>query len=175
MVSKPGIIIIACICNAIAMTATAQSDTTIVMQRNGIVAQFSYQKYRNRAELRNARLPVYTTSRNNIARLSAILNEYTKVESQFNALVKENHNSDSLFAAKEQTFLNTIELEKQRAGNFEDEKNKILAQYNQLNGLLTNTIQEAENARKSSWWRGAKQVGVPALAVGALIGILVAR
>lgn len=175
MVSKPGIVIIACIFSAVTLTATAQSDTTIVMQRNGIVAQFSYKKYRNRADLQNVRLPVYTTSKNNIARLSAILNEYTKVEAQFNALVKENHSSDSLFAAKEQTFLNTIELEKQRALNFEEEKNKILTQYNQLNALLTNTIQEAEKARKSSWWRGAKQVGVPALAVGALVGILVTR
>lgn len=155
--------------------AEAQLDTAIVVQRNGIQAQFPYKKYRLRSELQNIKLPAYTTTKNNLIRLSAILNEYTRIESQYNALARQTQHSDSLSAAKEKTLQSTIELQKLRADNFEAEKDKILDQYNQLNGLLTTTVREAEKARKENWWRGAKQVGVPALAIGALVGILVTR
>ncbi len=153
----------------------AQVDTVAVVSRNGIDAKFTYRKYRSKSELQEIKFPHYSTTKNNIARISALLTEFTQAETKYNALVKVQHDMDSIHRTKEQKLEETITLERQRAENFERTTQELTRQYNALDKNLKDCENLAKSTRKESWWRGAKQVGILALATGVLTGVLIAK
>lgn len=157
------------------ISSTAQVDTVVVVSRNGVDAKFTYRKYRTKSELQGVKFPHFGTSRNNIGRISALLTEFTKAESKYIALVKVHHDMDSIHIAKENKLQETINLEKQRAENFENTNKELTKQYNALDGTLKDCQNLALTTRKESWWRGAKQGGLLALAVGVVAGVLIAK
>jgi hypothetical protein len=153
----------------------AQVDTVVVISRNGVDAKFTYRKYRAKNELQELKFPHFSTTKNNIGRISALLTEFTQAESKYNALVKVQHDVDSIHRAKEKKLKETIDLEKQRANNFENTNLELTRQYNALDKTLKDCENLALTTRKESWWRGAKQGGIFALAVGLVAGVLIAR
>ncbi len=153
----------------------AQVDTVVVISRNGVDAKFSYRKYRTRSELQDVKFPHFGTTKNNITRVSALLTEFTQAEMKYNALLKVHHDMDSIHKAKEQKLEETIDLEKQRADNFDKTNKELTKQYNALEDTLKNCQDLALTTRRESWWRGARQAGILALAAGVVVGVLIAK
>ncbi|HWA32950.1 MAG TPA: hypothetical protein VG737_02415 [Cyclobacteriaceae bacterium] len=167
---------ITCVCLlSLNIDAFAQIDTVIVISRNGVDAKFAYRKYRTRNELHEIKFPHFSTTKNNISRVTALLNEFTQTEARYNALVKVQHDIDSIHQEKEKKLQETIDLEKQRADNFENTNKELTKQYDALDTTLKNCERLALSTRKESWWRGAKQGGILALAVGVVAGVLIAK
>jgi len=107
--------------------------------------------------------------------MSALLTEFTQMETKYNALINVHRDVDSIRNIKEKKLTETIDLEKQRADNFEQTNKNLVAQYNALDGTLKDCQNLALSAKKESWWRGAKQGGLLALTVGVVAGILIAK
>jgi hypothetical protein len=164
------------ICLLLAHIASiAQVDTVVVLSRNGVDAKFTYRKYRAKNELQEVKFPHFSTTKSNIGRISALLTEFIQAESKYYALVKVQHDMDSIHRAKEKKLEETVDLEKQRANNFENTNKELTRQYNALDTTLKDCEKLALTTRKESWWRGAKQGGLVALAVGVVAGVLIAR
>src|SRR5882724_9573198 len=118
------------------LPAFGQMDSVVVLRRNGIDTKFTYRKYRTRSELQEVKFPHFGTARSNISRISALLVEFTQMETQYNGLVKAQHDLDSLHLVKETKLAETITLEKERADNFAKANKDLTAQYNALDGTL---------------------------------------
>src|SRR3954468_5782863 len=78
----------------------AQVDSVVLVRRNDVDTKFTYRKYKTRSELQEVKFPHFSTTRNNIARISALLTEFTQMETRYNALMKVNRDVDSIHNAK---------------------------------------------------------------------------
>jgi len=155
--------------------AEAQSDSTFSVLRNGIEAKFPFTKFARPDQFRtvaSSALPLYGFNKAQFIRIRSLLTNFAQMENDYQKLVLNHHEKDSLLAIKEKTLTQNVKLEEERAINFQTSYNSLLGINAQLNDQVKNAEQLAIHEHKKRKLNSIL-LGVLAFSAGVVIGVTV--
>lgn len=155
--------------------AEAQSDSTFSVLRNGIEAKFPFTKFTRLEQfgaIPSSTLPLYSFNKTQYTRVRSLLTHFTQMENDYQLLLTNHQQKDSLFAVKEKALTESVKLEGQRTMNFQTSYNALLGVNAQLNAQVKKAEQLAIHEHKKRKLNSIL-LGVLTFSAGVAIGVTV--
>jgi hypothetical protein len=153
---------------------SAQVDTALVFNRNGVDVRFHLKKLERGVEFTPPRT-YYLISENELNKVAGLLSNYIDLEANSDMLMVNQLTVDSLIMKQENQFKELIEKYEERIANCNRLSNELISINQRLNDTITDCEKLAKVEHKKVKSRGRVIIAAISLPLGILLGATLFR